>query len=69
MIYIGLPFQVGKEIEELAKEQRRPVGEILKEAFRQYRAQRNFRSLAKETQRLVKTKGLTPKDFGGPFED
>ena len=68
-VFVGLPFAVGKEMEELAKEERRSVSDLLKEAFRQYRSQQSLKSLAKETQKLVKAKGLTPKDFGGPFED
>ena len=68
-VFIGLPFEIGEEIEELAKQERRSVSAVIKEAFRWYRSQKNFNALVKQTQKYAKVKGLTTKDFGGPFED
>jgi len=67
-ITISLPFAMGREVEKLAKEEHRTVSELLRETFRRYQAQRNLKTLAKEGKRLVRKKGLTEEDFGGPFE-
>ena len=68
-ITISLPAPMGREIEKVAKEEHRTISELLREAFRQYQAQRNLRRLAQLGRKAAKAKGLTPKDFGGPFED
>jgi metal-responsive CopG/Arc/MetJ family transcriptional regulator len=66
-ITISLPKAMGKEIEEAALEEHRTVSELLREAFRQYRAVRAYNKLARSVRATVKKKGLTEKDFGGPF--
>jgi metal-responsive CopG/Arc/MetJ family transcriptional regulator len=68
-ITISLPVAMGKEIEKVAKEEHRTISELIREAFRQYQAQRGLKALASEGRRAVKRKKLTPKDFGGPFEE
>ena len=68
-ITISLPVAMGKEIGKVAKEEHRTISELIREAFRQYQAQRNLKALASEGRRSVKRKKLTPKDFGGPFEE
>jgi metal-responsive CopG/Arc/MetJ family transcriptional regulator len=68
-ITISLPVEMGKEIQKIADEEHRTVSELIRESFRQYKAQRTFNSLAKKGQAVAKKKGLTPKDFGGPFEE
>jgi metal-responsive CopG/Arc/MetJ family transcriptional regulator len=68
-ITISLPASMGKEIEKVAKEEHRTISELLRETFRQYMAQRNLQKLAFEGRRAAKKKKLTPKDFGGPFEE
>lgn len=68
-ITISLPVAMGKEIEKVAKEEHRTTSELIREAFRQYQSQRNLRALASEGRRATKKKKLSPKDFGGPFED
>ncbi len=68
-ITISLPGAMGKDIEKVAKEEHRTVSELLREAFRQYQAQRHLRRLAFAGRKASKIKGLTPRDFGGPFED
>jgi hypothetical protein len=45
------------------------ISELIREAFRQYQAQRNLKVLASEGKRSAKRKKLTSKDFGGPFEE
>jgi hypothetical protein len=68
-ITISLPVDMGNEIQKIAVEEQRTVSELMRESFRQYKAKRNFHSLAKKTQATAKKKGLTPEDFGGPFEE
>lgn len=66
---ISLPIEMGQEIQKLAEEEHRTVSELIRESFRQYRAKRNLKAVAKEGRALARKKGLTPKDFGGPFEE
>ena len=68
-ITISLPIPMGKEVEKVAKAEHRTVSELLREAFRQYQAQRNLRKLAREGHKAAKAKKLTQTDFGGPFEE
>jgi len=68
-ITISVPEEMSKDIQKLAKEEQRTVSELLRESFRQYKAQKNFKALVKKGKIVAKKKGLTPKDFGGPFED
>ena len=39
------------------------------ELIRRKRAKRRLMALAKKSQEIVKAKGLTIEDFGGPFEE
>lgn len=68
-ITISLPVEIGKDIQRVAKEERRTISELIHESFRQYQAQRNFTSLVKKGKAAVKRKKLKPKDFGGPFKE
>ncbi|MGK5086860.1 ribbon-helix-helix protein, CopG family [Bdellovibrionota bacterium FG-2] len=67
-VTISLPIAMGKEIEKVAKEERRTVSELFRESFRRYQAQRNLLALAEEGRKTVKKKKLTDKDFGGLLE-
>ena len=67
-ITISLPAEMGREIERLAKEEHRTVSELIRETFRRYQAQRNLKELSRQGKKAAKTKRITPKDFGGPFE-
>lgn len=68
-ITISLPVNMGKEVEKVAKEEHRTVSELIREAFRQYQAQRNLKQLAVEGRKSAKTRKITAKDLGGPFEE
>lgn len=68
-ITISLPDEMGREMGRVAKEEHRTISELLREAFRQYQAKRNFRLLAEEGGKSAKKKKLKPEDFGGPFEE
>ncbi len=67
-ITFSLPKDMVREVEQVAKAEHRTVSDLLRETFRQYKARRNFEELAMEARKQVKKKGLSPKDFGGPFE-
>jgi Arc/MetJ-type ribon-helix-helix transcriptional regulator len=67
-ITFSLPKEMVREVEQIAKEEHRTVSELLRETFRQYKARRNFEALSASARKQVKRKGLTEKDFGGPFE-
>jgi metal-responsive CopG/Arc/MetJ family transcriptional regulator len=66
-ITISMPREMAKDIVKAAKEEQRTVSELIREVFRQYRAKRAYEKLATEVRAVVKKKGLTEKDFGGPF--
>ena len=68
-ITVSLPVAMGKEIEKVAKEEHRTISELIRESFRQYQSQRNLKALATEGRRATKKKKLSPKDFGGPFQE
>lgn len=68
-ITFSLPVEMSKDIEKMAKEEHRTISEFLRETIRQYRAKKVLRSISKKGRAAVKKKGLTPKDFGGPFEN
>jgi predicted transcriptional regulator len=68
-ITISIPDEMGKDIQKLAKEEQRTISELMRESFRQYRAQRMFKQMVKQGKATVKRKGLKPKDFGGSFEE
>ena len=68
-ITVSLPVAMGKEIEKVAKAEHRTVSELIREAFRQYQAQRNLKALALEGKSTAKKKKITTEDFGGPFEE
>ncbi|HTB23682.1 MAG TPA: hypothetical protein VK914_13380 [bacterium] len=62
-----LPQDVGREVLEAAKEERSTVSELLREWTRQHKALRTYKKSAARIRKLVRQKGLTEKDFGGPF--
>ena len=68
-ITISLPKAMGKEIEKVAKDEHRTISELLREAFRQYQSKRTLQHLATKGKKASKSKKLTSKDFGGPFEE
>ena len=66
-INISLPVAIGKQVEALAKEERRTVGDFIQNALLRYRAKKLLLVLATESRKVAKRKKLTPKDLGGPF--
>jgi len=68
-ITISLPIEMGKDIQQMAKEEHRTISELVREAVRQYRAQRTFASLVKKGQRVAKKKHLTLDDLNGSLDE
>jgi len=68
-ITISLPIEMGKDVQKMAKEEHRTISEFVREAVRQYKAQRIFTTLAKKGQKIAKKKGLKPEDFGGSLDE
>jgi hypothetical protein len=64
-----LPSDAGEEIKAMAKKEHRSGSELLLETYYRYQAKKQFHELAAKTQKYVKRKKLTPKDFGGPFAE
>jgi metal-responsive CopG/Arc/MetJ family transcriptional regulator len=62
-ITISLPIEMGNDIQKMAKEEHRTISELVREAFRQYKAQRVFAALAQQGQEVAKMKKLKPEDF------
>lgn len=68
-ITISVPVAMGREIAKVAKSEHRTISELIRETFRQYLATRNLHQLAKAGRKAVKSKRITQKDLGGPFEN
>ena len=69
IIKIALSYSFWKKLLQMAKQQYQAVPKILRELFRRYRALKTLNRVCREAQKKVKEKGLTPADFGGPFEE
>ena len=66
---IALPLSLGRELTQIAKEEHQSLVQLLGELSRHYKAQRNLSRLSSAAQKLVKAKGFTEEDFGGPFAE
>ena len=62
-ITFSLPIEMSREIEVMAQEEHRTVSEFIREAVRQYKAQRMLKALVKKGKAAAKKKRLTPKDI------
>ena len=51
-----------KEVQKIAKEERRTISELLREAFRQYLANRDLVAVRKEGRKIAKKMKLKPED-------
>jgi metal-responsive CopG/Arc/MetJ family transcriptional regulator len=63
IVSISLPPDMTKEVQELAREERRSVSEILREAFRQYAASKTLKDVRKEARKTVKKRRIKPEDI------
>ena len=63
IISISLPPDMTKEVQEMAQEERRSVSEIIREALRQYSANRVLKDVRKIARKAAKKKGVKPEDI------
>ena len=62
VISLSLSPEMEKEVQQVAKTERRSVSEIMREAFRQYMTNRDLVSIRAEGKKIAKKKKLTPED-------
>jgi CopG family transcriptional regulator/antitoxin EndoAI len=62
IISISLPPDMTEEVQDIAKEERRSVSEVIREALRQYGANRDLETVRKYARKVVKKKGIKPDD-------
>jgi CopG family transcriptional regulator/antitoxin EndoAI len=65
VISISLPPDMNEEIQAIAKEERRSVSEVFREAVRQYAANRALTEVRRQGRKYIKKKGLKPSDVVG----
>lgn len=58
VISLSLPPEMEKEVQQLAKEERRSISEIMREAFRQYMTNRDLADVRSEGKKIAKRKKL-----------
>jgi predicted transcriptional regulator len=66
VVSISLPPDIQKEISQIAKEERRSISEIMREAFRQYASARlvgRVRAQARKTNQKLKLKAQDIEDL------
>jgi metal-responsive CopG/Arc/MetJ family transcriptional regulator len=64
VISLSLPPDMEKEVQKVAKEEHRTISELLREAFRQYLANRDLGIVREEGRQLAKRMKLKPDDVG-----
>lgn len=62
VISLSLPPDMEKEVQQVAKEEHRTISELLREAFRQYLANRDLAAIRKEGRKVAKRMKLKPDD-------
>lgn len=62
VISLSLPPDLEKDVQRLAKDERRSVSEILREAFRQYMTNRDLAAVRSEGKKIAKRRKLKPAD-------
>ncbi|OFZ81322.1 MAG: hypothetical protein A2583_10365 [Bdellovibrionales bacterium RIFOXYD1_FULL_53_11] len=63
MISISLPPDMNDEIQTIAKEERRSISEIFREAIRQYATSRALADVRKGIKKGMKKKGIRASDI------
>ena len=63
VVSISLPPDMNSEIQELAKEERRSVSELMREALRQYIALNTWKKAQKQARKAAKKKAISPEDI------
>lgn len=63
IISISLSSDMTEEVQEMAKEERRSVSEVIREAIRQYAANKDLEVVRKYGRKVVKKKVIKPDDI------
>jgi len=63
IVSISLPHDLSEEVSEIAKEERRTISEVFREALRQYAAGRVVSKIRKQVSKVVKRKKIKPEDI------
>lgn len=63
IISVSLPPDMTEEVQEMAKEERRSVSEVLREAFRQYASGKALGDVRKQASKVAKKKGIKLSDI------
>lgn len=62
VISLSLSPDMEKEVQKVAKEEHRTISELLREAFRQYLANRDLAEIRKEGRKVAKKMKIKPDD-------
>ena len=62
VVSISLPPDMQDEMAQIAKEERRSVSEVIREAFRQYLASRALATVRTKARKTAKRKGIKTSD-------
>ena len=63
VVSISLPPDMNSDIQELAREERRSVSELMREALRQYIALNTWKKAQKQARKAAKKKDISPEDI------
>lgn len=63
IVSVSLPPDMTKEVQEMALEERRSVSEVLREAFRQYAANKALLDVRKVARKVAKKKNIKADDI------
>lgn len=63
IVSVSLPPDMTKEVQEMAQEERRSVSEVLREAFRQYAANKALLDVRKVARKAAKKKNIKAEDI------
>ncbi len=63
VVSISLPPDMNNDIQELAREERRSVSELMREALRQYIALNTWKKAQKQARKVAKKKNISPEDI------
>jgi Arc/MetJ-type ribon-helix-helix transcriptional regulator len=62
VISVSLPPEMEREVQQIAKAERRSVSEVLREAIRQYSANRDLAAIRSDGKKIAKRKKLKRED-------
>ena len=62
IISISVPNEMSQDVHQIAKEERRSVSEVWREAMRQYAALKDLEDVRERARKSAKKKGIKPSD-------